>query len=472
MTCRRLAHFIIVCGVLVGIAVMLTAPATARPAVSENSEVDACVLQIGDVTGDGVEDFSVSVPAIRNGAVVVYLIAGHDQPLPTLLDPTYLRRNLAGVLEGPAAMPFICPADAVEPIRRIGGPAQVRLRRPIANTLIGQPVTYAMVDLDPLMPGYPIGFSSLASGINATGQVVGRFFTPEGERAFVYVRGAVRDLGTLGGQISEAQGINRSGRIVGRSLTGAVDNFGFISAAFAFDGTLMQNLNLDWGSAAAINDAGRIVGEMRFARGVDLLHAFLYDQGHATDLGSLPPLGDSAYSTAHSINDAGTVVGQSNTFVPGSAFPATRYPAVRAFEYADGAMRDLGSLGAMCSPFFGGERCVENSVATDINNSGTIVGFSSTPTTIREHAFVSADRRLQDLGTLGGSGSWAYAVNDSGQIVGGFSSADDRYRAPFLYERGTMYGLNDLIVNPSTAMPFAAYDIDNFGQIVGNHHLL
>ena len=122
-------------------------------------------------------------------------------------------------------------------------------------------------------------------------------------------------------------------RVIGRSLTGAVDNFGFISAAFAFDGTFMENLNLSWSSASAINDAGLIVGEMRFAPGVDRLHAFLYDQGHATDLGSLPPLGDSAYSTAHSINDAGTVVGQSNTFVTGSAFPATRYPAVRAFEY-------------------------------------------------------------------------------------------------------------------------------------------
>jgi probable HAF family extracellular repeat protein len=235
----------------------------------------------------------------------------------------------------------------------------------------------------------------------------------------------------------------------------------------------MQNLNLDWSSASAINNLGQIVGEMRFSPGVDRLHAYLYDQGHASDLGSLPPLGDFAYSSAHSINEAGKVVGQSNTFVSGSAFPATRHAAVRAFEYADGAMRDLGSLGAVCGPGPGGvERCSENSVATDINNAGTIVGFSSTPTTLREHAFVSAGRGLQDLGTLGGSGSWAYAVNDSGQIVGGFSSADDRYRAPFLYERGTMYDLNDLIVNPSTAMPFAAYDINNFGQIVGNHHLL
>jgi probable HAF family extracellular repeat protein len=88
------------------------------------------------------------------------------------------------------------------------------------------------------------------------------------------------------------------------------------------------------------------------------------------------------------------------------------------------------------------------------------------------HAFVSTGGSLQDLGTLGGAASWAYAVNDSAQIVGGFSSADNRSFAPFLYERGTMYDLNRLIVNPSAALPFAAYDINNFGEIATNHHVL
>jgi probable HAF family extracellular repeat protein len=305
--------------------------------------------------------------------------------------------------------------------------------------------------------------------------VVGRFFTQQGDRAFVYDRGEVRDLGTLGGHISAARGINRFGQIVGYSLTGASDNFGFINAAFISDGFLMQNLNLDWSAASAINDAGQIVGEMRFTPGVDLLHAFLYEQGAATDLGSLPPLADSAYSSAHSINEAGQVVGQSNTYVLGKAFPSRRYFAVRAFVYDHGAMRDLGSLGVVCSEYSDDglveEECVENSVATDINNSGTIVGFSSTPTTVREHAFLSNRQGLQDLGTLGGDGSWAYGVNDSVQIVG-FSSAGDTFGGPFLYERGTMYDLNDLIVNPSVVMPFVAFDINNFGQIVGNHHVL
>jgi len=313
---------VVACGsVLSVIALMLTRPAAAASAASTETDIEACVLQIGDVTGDGLLDFSVSAPGIRNGAVVVYLIAGHNEPIPTRLNSSYLRTNLAGVLRGPAAMPFVCPAEPVALVKRIGGRSKVRRRPPVANTLIDQPVSYTMVDLDPLMPGYPLGFTSIASGINAGGQVVGRFFTQQGDRAFVYDRGEVRDLGTLGGHISAARGINRFGQIVGYSLTGASDNFGFINAAFISDGFLMQNLNLDWSAASAINAAGQIVGEMRFTPGVDLLHAFLYEQGAATDLGSLPPLADSAYSSAHSINEAGQVVGQSNTYVLGKAFP-------------------------------------------------------------------------------------------------------------------------------------------------------
>ena len=35
-----------------------------------------------------------------------------------------------------------------------------------------------------------------------------------------------------------------------------------------------------------------------------------------------------------------------------------------------------------------------------------------------------------------------------------------------------MYNLNSLLVDASGDLPFAAYDINNFGQIAGNHHLL
>ena len=146
---------------------------------------------------------------------------------------------------------------------------------------------------------------------------------------------------------------------------------------------------------------------MRFRPGVDLLHAFLFDQGVATDLGSLPPLNDTAYSTAHAINNAAEIVGESNTFVLGMAFPTRRYSATRAFLWKQGAMFDLGALGSPCNVVGQIERCFQRSVATDINESGVVVGFSSTGIS-DAHAFAYDGTGMQDLGALDGPRSWAY----------------------------------------------------------------
>ena len=151
--------------------------------------------------------------------------------------------------------------------------------------------------------------------------------------------------------------------------------------------------------------------------------------------------------------------------------PSARYSAVHAFLYELGVMRDIGTFGVFCGPFLGGERCVDRSTATDINKHGQIVGFSTTPSDASTHAFATSGQELQDLGTLGGRDSWAFGANDSGQIVGGSLDANERF-VPFLYDRGTMYNLNTLLVDASGNLPFAAYDINNFGQIAGNHHLL
>jgi len=446
-------------------AELVATPVTRLSAVTADAnqnDTTACVLPIGDITGDGVRDYAISAPARRERVLVVYLVAGDAKPVPATLTADYLAAHFAGMLRGVQAMPFECHAQQTS-FDRTSARRVARKADP-ESTFIDQPVRYRVVDFD-----RNLGLT-YAARINESGVVVGRFFTTDGDHAFFY-DGTVHDLRTLGGNVSEARGINSSGQIVGYSLTGAGDPSG-VNAAFVFDGATLHNLNLDWSSANDINDRGQIVGEMRFTPGVDLLHAFLFDQGVATDLGSLPPLNATAYSTARAINNSAEIAGESNTFVLGSAFPARRYAATRAFLWKQGAMFDLGALGSQCSLVGQTERCFQRSVATDINESGVVVGFSTTGVA-DAHAFASDGTGMQDLGALDGPRSWAYGINDSGQVVGMLSSADDTLR-PFLFERGSMYDLNELIVNPSDAatLPFSAYGINNFGQIVGNHHVL
>jgi probable HAF family extracellular repeat protein len=67
---------------------------------------------------------------------------------------------------------------------------------------------------------------------------------------------------------------------------------------------------------------------------------------------------------------------------------------------------DLGTLGGTQSEAFG------------INNLGQVVGWAFVPSGV-EHAFLwTKAGGMQDLGTLGGTTSRAYAINDNGQVVG------------------------------------------------------
>jgi len=120
-----------------------------------------------------------------------------------------------------------------------------------------------------------------AYAINDSGQIVGRRSVGNNAfHAFLYAKGNITDLRTLGGANSEALAINMKGRVVGDSETadGATH-------AFLFDGSLKDLGALpgyENGSyARGINNSDEVVGESSSA---EEKRAFVYRKGQLVQL--------------------------------------------------------------------------------------------------------------------------------------------------------------------------------------------
>jgi probable HAF family extracellular repeat protein len=133
------------------------------------------------------------------------------------------------------------------------------------------------------LPTLGAGTFSTALGVNDRDDVVGFSNTPTEAHAFLYHAGAITDLWTLGGGFSLANDVNDAGQVVGTSLDAA-----FRTLPFLYDHGQMRSLGFD-GVAAAINEAGQIAG-LFFVNPptADPFHAFLFTAGHLIDLGTLP----------------------------------------------------------------------------------------------------------------------------------------------------------------------------------------
>jgi len=168
---------------------------------------------------------------------------------------------------------------------------------------------------------------SFATDINADGQIVGSANpdpgtlspgtsivevvtgTSSGVHAVLWDGDAITDLGTLGGDSSIATGINDEGQIVGTS--GLEDGH---SRAFLWEKDTLDNLGVlpeggDSSYAADINSAGQVVGSVE-GYGDHGQVAFLWQNGDMIDLNTLIPA-DSGWALlgAWAVNDAGQIVG-------------------------------------------------------------------------------------------------------------------------------------------------------------------
>ena len=167
--------------------------------------------------------------------------------------------------------------------------------------------------------------NSEATGINASGQVVGTA-SASTSMAFLWTStDGMLNLGTLGGNSSNATGINDLGDVVGLSTTTLTDTF---IHAFVWNagrgmrdlGTLGGNNSGAWG----VNNHRQLVG-YSYLSGESVYHAFLWtSSGGMQDLGTL----DGSYSVAAAISDSGAVVGSST--LPGDAVQHAFGPRVGA----------------------------------------------------------------------------------------------------------------------------------------------
>ena len=259
------------------------------------------------------------------------------------------------------------------------------------------------------------GSGSYAGKLNNTNQVAGTSFTTGGQkRAFLWTPGAtdgvagnleMKDLGTFGGDYSEGIDINASGQVTGNAQTnnsdfndrafrysngvmsdigkflgnglpnsygyGINDNGWVVGAAykknnwsepfaFYYDGSiaaLIHDTNYMRDSTAfAINNKGRVAGYYTLTNDLWSTHAFYYQDGHLTDLGTLG--GD--YASARAINNDDVVVGGS--YVDGAN------AVYHAFVSSGNMLMDLNDL----LDSSGADWTLVDAV--DINDAGQIIG--------------------------------------------------------------------------------------------------
>ena len=323
------------------------------------------------------------------------------------------------------------------------------------------------------------GKPGVPTGVNDSGVVVGAYVDVDLSKGlsvspFIYQNGSTQQF--VGVPDNAAPfGLNNVGDSAATQVAEGGFNFFVASQALLITGagtsTTLSTAQASQGFAFGISPSGDWIAGGTANVISHQLASLKGTLWHAGAFQALPVVPNFNYATATGVNDAGTASGMAFTFDFSQLVDP--HAAGHAVLFSNGAVTDLGTLPAD-----------RTSAATGINNSGTVVGFSTAlapdlslfagpeleTASSLSHAFVYTNGTMYDLNRqlINGAG-WqltsAMAINDAGQIVG--TGIINQQQHAFLLTPVTLPQINSVVGGGLHSPPVNAISADAIFTIFG-----